>query len=111
VSSSRTDLTTIGESIDVVRASAVEAGRDPSALRVVVRGVVRLTDEPTFGDSRIPLQGTASQIRGDLEALEEQGVTEVFLDLNWDETTVGAADEGAALANAERVLTGLAPKR
>jgi probable F420-dependent oxidoreductase len=110
VSSSRTDLTSIGESIDVVRSSAVEAGRDPSALRVVVRGVVRLTDEPTFGDSRIPLQGTASQIRGDLEALEEQGVTEVFLDLNWDETTVGAADEGAALANAERVLTRLAPQ-
>jgi len=111
VSSSRTDLTTIGDSIEIVRSSALEAGRDPSALRVVVRGVVRLTDEPTFGDSRIPLQGTASQIRGDLDALEEQGVTEVFLDLNWDETTVGAADEGAALANADRVLTELAPRR
>jgi probable F420-dependent oxidoreductase len=109
VSSSRTDLTTIGESIDVIRAAAVDAGRDPSTLRFVVRGVVRLTDEPTFGDTRIPLQGTASQIRGDLDALEEQGVTEVFLDLNWDSDTVDAADEGAALANAEGVLTNLAP--
>lgn len=109
ISSSRTDLTAIGDQVDLIRASAVEAGRDPSALRFVVRGVVRLTDEPTFGDSRIPLQGTASQIRGDLEQLEEQGITEVFLDLNWDDSTVGAADEDAALANAERVLDRLAP--
>ena len=45
----------------------------------------------------------------DLERLGEQGITEVFLDLNWDDSTVGADDEGAALANAERVLEQLAP--
>ena len=109
ISSSRTDLTTIGEQVELIRGAAVEAGRDPSALRFVVRGVVRLTTEPTFGDSRIPLQGTASQIRGDLEQLEEQGITEVFLDLNWDGSTVGAADPAAARANADRVLDQLAP--
>jgi hypothetical protein len=37
-------------------------------------------------------------------------VTEVFLDLNWDDGTVGAADPAAALGNAERVLTTLAPR-
>jgi alkanesulfonate monooxygenase SsuD/methylene tetrahydromethanopterin reductase-like flavin-dependent oxidoreductase (luciferase family) len=111
VSSSRTDLTTIGGSIDVVRTAATEAGRDPSALRFVVRGVVRLTDVPTSGDARIPLQGDADQIRADIDALEEQGVTEVFLDLNWDADTVGAdVDPGAARENADRVLTELAPR-
>ena len=110
ISSSRTDLTSIGTSIEVVRSAAVEAGRDPAALRFVVRGVVRLTAAPTEGDERIPLQGDADQIRADLGRLAEQGVTEVFLDLNWDEGTVGAADPGAAFANAERVLTGLAPR-
>lgn len=108
ISSSRTDLTTIGEQVDLITGSAVEAGRDPSALRFVVRGVVRLTDEPTQGEARIPLQGTASQIRGDLDRLEEQGITEVFLDLNWDDSTVGAADPAAARANADRVLDQLA---
>lgn len=109
ISSSRTDLTTIGEQVDLITGSAAEAGRDPSALRFVVRGVVRLTDEPTQGEARIPLQGTASQIRGDLDRLEEQGITEVFLDLNWDDSTVGAADPAAARANADRVLDQLAP--
>ena len=110
ISSSRTDLTTIGTSVDVVKTAAVEAGRDPEAMRFVVRGVVRLTDEPTAGEARIPLQGTADQIRADLHALTLHGVTEVFLDLNWDDSVVGAADPEAALANAERVLTELAPR-
>jgi len=109
ISSSRTDLTTIGESIDVVRVAATEAGRDPDVLRFVVRGVVRLTAQPTSGEARIPLQGDAGQIRADIDALAAQGVTEVFLDLNWDDSTVGAADLDAALANADAVLTQLAP--
>src|SRR6266576_6218222 len=41
ITSSRTDLTRIGEGVKVVRAAAEQAGRDPAALRIVVRGVVR----------------------------------------------------------------------
>ncbi len=41
VTSSRTDLTRIGEGIKTVRAAAEQAGRDPAALRIIVRGVVR----------------------------------------------------------------------
>jgi len=108
ISSSRTDLATIGQSIDLIRSAASEAGRDPGALRFVTRGVVRLGSfAPT---DRVPLQGSADQIRSDLEALAAAGVTEVFLDLNWDPETV-ADDVGAAAAldNAERVMTELAP--
>ncbi len=111
ISSSRTDLTTIGGSVELIRASAVEAGRDPDALRFVVRGVVRLTDAPTTGDARVPLQGDADQIRADIAALGEQGITEVFLDLNWDDSTVGAdVSPEAARENADRVLDQLAPR-
>jgi probable F420-dependent oxidoreductase len=108
ISSSRTDLTTIGESIDLIRSAAAEAGRDPGALRFITRGVVRLG--PVSSAERVPLQGSADQIRGDLQALAAAGVTEVFLDLNWDPETV-ADDVGAAAAldNAERVMTELAP--
>jgi probable F420-dependent oxidoreductase len=109
ISSSRTDLTTIGDQVDLIKGSAREVGRDAGALRFVVRGVVRLTEEATTGDARIPLQGNASQIRDDIDRLEEQGITEVFLDLNWDDSTVGAGDEAAALAHADRVLEQLAP--
>lgn len=108
ISSSRTDLATIGESVEVVRSAAAESGRDPSGLRFVTRGVVRLGEAST-GD-RVPLQGTADQIREDLAALAASGVTEVFLDLNWDPDTVSEdIDADAALEHAERVLTALAP--
>ena len=110
ISSSRTDLTTIGASIDIVKRSADEVGRDADALRFVSRGVVRLTVDPTSGDARIPLQGNVDQILGDIDALAKQGVTEVFLDLNWDPDTVGAGvDPSAALDTADQVLTALAP--
>jgi probable F420-dependent oxidoreductase len=108
ISSSRTDLTTIGQSIDLVRAAATEAGRDAEALRFVVRGVVELTDDPPA--DRKPLQGSPDQIRGDLEQLAGQGVSEVFFDLNWDADTVDeAADPTAAADAADTVLTALAP--
>ena len=111
ISSSRTDLTTIGQSVELIKASALDAGRDADALRFVVRGVVRLTSTPTSGEARIPLQGNADQIRSDIAALAEQGITEVFLDLNWDADTVGAdVAPGAARDNADRVLTELAPR-
>jgi len=110
ISSSRTDLTTIGRSIDLVRAAAAEAGRDAAFLRFVVRGVVDLTDHPPA--DRKPLQGTPDQIRDDLEQLAAQGVTEVFFDLNWDAATVDAAvDPEAAADAADAVLTALAPER
>jgi probable F420-dependent oxidoreductase len=109
ISSSRTDLTTIGSSIELVRSAAVEAGRDPAALRFVVRGVVRLRPESAAAD-RKPLQGTADQIRDDLAALGRAGATEVFLDLNYDRRIVsGEWDPAAALEHAELLLTGLAP--
>ena len=64
----------------------------------------------TATDDRVPLQGTADQIREDLAALAASGVTEVFLDLNWDPDTVSDdIDADAALEHAERVLTALAP--
>jgi probable F420-dependent oxidoreductase len=109
ISSSRTDLTTIGTSIDVVRSAAVEAGRDPERMRFVVRGVVGLTDAAL--SDRQPLQGTPDQIRADLAALQSHGVTEVFLDLNWDPNTVADdVDPVTSMANAERMLSALAPR-
>ncbi len=108
ISSSRLDLTGIGRSIAVVREAAAEAGRDPSTLRFVVRGVtVHGADGPA---DRKPLQGSTTQIQDDLGRLAEAGVSEVFLDLNYDPRVVADdADPAWALAHAEEVLTALAP--
>jgi probable F420-dependent oxidoreductase len=108
VSSSRADLSRIDDSIDLVKAAAAEAGRDPAALRFVCRGVVRVREQ---SEDRTPLMGTLEEIRGDLDALAGTGLTEVFLDLNFD-PEVGSpdADPAASLERAEAVLTALAPR-
>ena len=108
ISSSRTDLTTIGHSIALVRSVAHETGRDADTLRFVVRGVVIHGAEG--GPDRTPLQGSAEQIKDDLAGLAEVGVTEVFLDLNYDPQMVADdVDPVWAEQRAEEVLTALAP--
>jgi probable F420-dependent oxidoreductase len=106
VSSSRADLATIGAHVDTVKRAAGEAGRDPSGLRYVVRGVIALSE--TAGDDaagRPGLRGTERQIRDDLERLAASGITEVFLDLNFN-PDVGSpnADPAAAMRIAAQVL-------
>lgn len=109
ISSSRQDLTRIGASVETVRDGAREVGRDPEAVRILVRGLVDLVDDDP-GPHRRPLHGTREQVLGDLVDLRSQGVTEVFLDLNFS-PRVGSpdVDAGPALAYAERVLDAFAP--
>lgn len=111
VTSSRTDLAKISEGIDIVHQAAAAEGRDPSALRIICRGVIRW-DEPSTDASglRRLLTGGKDQIREDSAWLAGQGVTEVFYDLNWD-PLVGApdADPGQAADRAAVILEALAP--
>jgi probable F420-dependent oxidoreductase len=108
VSSSGADLTRIGVSIGKVRAAAQKAGRDADRLRFVSRGVIRV--RPARQPDRLPLSGSFEEIRGDLDLLREQGVTEVFLDLNFD-PEVGSpdADPAASIRRATEVLEEFAP--
>ena len=111
VTSSRADLSGIAGSIQIVHDAAADAGRDPSALRIICRGVVRWGSEARddAGHRRL-LSGDSEQIRQDLTWLGGQGVTEVFCDLNWD-PLVGApdADPAAATDRAAAILATLAP--
>jgi probable F420-dependent oxidoreductase len=98
IASSRHDLTRISADIATVRDGAREAGRDPQALRILVRCVVDLRDIPA--GQRLPLQGTREQVFDDLRALRAQGVTEAFFDLN--------LSPRADVAHADRVLDAFA---
>lgn len=113
VSRSATDLSRIGEQISVVRAAADNAGRDPDAVRILCRGVVR-SGAPVTGDDgrRVRLSGSYEQIREDTAWLADQGVTELFYDLNWD-PLIGSpeADPEAATARADQILAALGPRK
>jgi probable F420-dependent oxidoreductase len=104
ISSSRADLTEIADSVALVREGAEEAGKDPAAVRIVCRGVLRT--DPGAG----LLHGEPGKVRAGLDALAVQGVTEVFLDLNWD-PLVGSPDVSSqdAAERAERILEQYAP--
>jgi hypothetical protein len=88
-----------------VRAAAVEAGRDPDGLRFVCRGVVKVRT-----GVRAPLTGSLDEIRADLAELGGKGLTETFVDLNFD-PEIGSpdADPDVSMRRAEEVLEGLAP--
>jgi probable F420-dependent oxidoreductase len=102
MSRSATDLDRIGEDIAVVRSAAP----DPAAVRIVVRGVVR------FGPRTGRLSGSYQDIRDDTAWLAEQGVTELYYDLNWDKRVGNPAvptEEATALAM--EIAEALAPRR
>jgi len=105
ISSSQTELTHIDESIAVIRDAAVEAGRDADRLRFICRGVVKVRT-----GERGPLTGSLDEIRADLDDLAAKGVTETFVDLNFD-PEIGSpdADPTRSVHRAHEVLEALAP--
>ena len=101
ISASRFEADQLPEVIDTIRSAAADAGRSPSAVRIVVRGVVRLRD----ADEDRPLSGTLGKIRADLQQYADHGADEVFLDLNFDEQ-IGTpdADPARSMDVAHRVM-------
>ena len=112
ITSSRADLSKIPDAVAVIQEAASAAGRDPEALRIICRGVVLAGEEAKGPDGgRRLLSGSFAQIRGDAAWLGEQGVTELFYDLNWDPRigSPSVAPEAAA-ERAGEILGGLAPR-
>jgi probable F420-dependent oxidoreductase len=105
ITSSRADLTKIGESVALIQDAAAAAGRDPAAVRIICRGVVRVD-----GDGSQLLSGPYAKIREDVQWLGSQGVTELFYDLNWDpEIGNPAVAPDVAAERAATILLALAP--
>jgi alkanesulfonate monooxygenase SsuD/methylene tetrahydromethanopterin reductase-like flavin-dependent oxidoreductase (luciferase family) len=109
ISASRHDLTRLGEAVRTVSDAAVVAGRDPSALRFVVRAPASL-EAAHDGGRRQLMTGSADRIRADIEELGRQGATDVFLDPNFDPRVVAAdVDPAAGHDRAWALLEALAP--
>ena len=85
-----------------VKDAARAIGRDPESLHVVSRGSYVVHDTPQ-GKERRPLWGSLAEIREDVERYAEAGLTELFLEPNFQ-------PGGAKLDRVLGVMEQLAPK-
>ena len=86
-----------------IKDAARAAGRDPDALHVVSRGSYLVHDAPQ-GVGRRPLWGSLDEIREDIARYAEAGLTELFLEPNFQPA-------GADLTRVLDVMEKLAPTR
>jgi len=91
------DVTQLAPMWQVVCERAVDYGRDPAALSLVVRANIVLHPEP-LGDGRPSYWGSLEQIADDLGATESAGAHEVILGVYGDPTLDQALDLYAQLA-------------
>jgi len=85
-----------------IKAAAEKAERDPATLHIVSRGSFQLHASPQ-GKDRRPLWGTLGEIREDVNRYAAAGLTELFLEANFD-------PRGVSLEGALKVMEALAPR-
>ncbi|HUR13327.1 MAG TPA: TIGR03619 family F420-dependent LLM class oxidoreductase [Mycobacteriales bacterium] len=106
ISSSGFPLEKMPWAVETLRAAREEAGKGMDGFRVVVRGVVRVRDEP----GERAFTGPVDKVLRDMETYASYGVTELFVDLNFDEE-IGSpdADPAESLRRAHAALEAFAP--
>jgi probable F420-dependent oxidoreductase len=85
-----------------IKAAAQVAGRDPHVLQIVSRGSFQLHASPQ-GKDRRPLWGDLGEIREDVARYAEAGLTELFLEANFD-------PRGPSLDRTLEVMEAMAPR-
>ena len=69
----------MAQMMEGIRGMAQESGRDPSALKLVVRANVLVTPQ-SLGDQRQPFYGSLDEIKSDIQATRDIGADELFID-------------------------------
>jgi probable F420-dependent oxidoreductase len=106
ISSSGFALDKLPWAIETLRAARADVGKTMDGFRVVVRGVVRVRDE----DGERPFTGPVEKVRRDMDVYASHGVTELFVDLNFDEEIGNPdADPAESLRRAHAALEAFAP--
>ena len=106
ISASRFEAAKVPGAVETIRAAASEAGRDPDGVRIVVRGSVKVRDH----DEQTALTGTVDKIRRDVADYAAGGVTELFVDLNFDEQIGNPeVDPTESMRRAHAALEAFAP--
>jgi probable F420-dependent oxidoreductase len=72
-------LSGVGPMFEGIKGMAKEAGRDPSALELIVRANVEIHNSP-IQKERVDFTGTLEQIAEDVKATQKLGAAEIVLD-------------------------------
>src|SRR6516225_779185 len=72
----------IGPMFEGIKGMAKDAGRDPSALALVVRANIQIHDTPIQKD-RIDFTGTLEQIAEDVKTTQKLGAAEIAFDVQF----------------------------
>jgi probable F420-dependent oxidoreductase len=91
--------TAIGSTFAGLRNAAAASGRDPEALRLVVRAPMVVTARDLDGD-RLPYHGSVRQVVDDVDAAGRAGAHEVILAVEDDRGLDATLDAYAAIAEA-----------
>jgi alkanesulfonate monooxygenase SsuD/methylene tetrahydromethanopterin reductase-like flavin-dependent oxidoreductase (luciferase family) len=75
-------LSGIGPLFEGIKGMAKEAGRDPSALALIVRANIEIHDTPIQKD-RVDFSGNLEQIAEDVKTTQKLGAAEIVLDVQF----------------------------
>jgi probable F420-dependent oxidoreductase len=106
VSASRFPAAQVPGAVEVIKAAARDAGRDPEALRFIIRAAVKVRD----ADEDLQFTGTLDKIKQDFADYAAAGATELFVDLNFDEQIGNPeVDAKESMRRAHEALEAFAP--
>jgi probable F420-dependent oxidoreductase len=81
----------IAEVFSSIQKMAAEAGRDPTALELIARANVTLSEQ-ALGDDRMTFTGSVEQVTTDIRATQEIGATELIFDATFDPAVTSVGD-------------------
>jgi probable F420-dependent oxidoreductase len=84
-------LSAIGPMFDGIKGMAKDAGRDPSALALIVRANIEIHNAPIRKD-RVDFTGTLEQIAEDIKTTEKLGAAEIVFDVQFSPGVETAKD-------------------
>ncbi len=90
---------------DVVKAAAAAAGRDASAMELIVRANLALTDKAIDGPDRYSFTGSLEQIADDVGELRQIGVDEVIFETQFS-PGISSIDDHTEMLRQLQALTG-----
>jgi probable F420-dependent oxidoreductase len=106
VSASRFAAAQVPGAVDIVKRAALEAGRDPADLRIIIRAAVRVREH----DEDQQFTGTLDKVKKDFADYASAGATELFVDLNFDEQIGNPdVDPAESMRRAHVALDAFAP--